>query len=60
MRAPGGLRHAVIGEANDELLTLAMYQRAMTGDLGALKAYLLILDQRAALLGLDANSKRAK
>jgi len=65
-----GLGHAVITQAKDELLTLelerlnaltlAMYQRALAGDLGALKAYLSILDQRAALLGLGGVSKRAK
>lgn len=65
-----GLGHAVIAQAKDELLTLelerlnaltlTMYQRAMAGDLGALKAYLLILDLRAALLGLDASSKFSK
>ncbi|QOL49730.1 hypothetical protein [Massilia litorea] len=65
-----GLGHAVIARAKDELLTLelerlnaltlAIYQRAIAGDLGALNAYLLILDQRAALLGLDASRKRAK
>jgi hypothetical protein len=62
-----GLGHAVIAQAKDELLTLelerlnaltrAMCQRAMSGDLGALKAYLLISDQRVALLGLNAVKK---
>ncbi|MGJ7914801.1 hypothetical protein ACI48D_04880 [Massilia sp. LXY-6] len=65
-----GLAHVVIADANSELLTLelerlnaltlAIYHRAMAGDLGAIKAYLLILDQRAALLGLDASNNRAK
>lgn len=58
-----GMRRGVAVKASSELLTLelerlnaltqAMFSRALTGDLGAIEAYLLILDRRAALLGLN-------